>query len=135
VKYADLVNWQVGPEEFAAKSHVLARLCEEAGRDPASLRRTHAPNFQYFDSEREFRLWRQHPDRGMSAAEVDAYVRKRGAFYGTAPAISETIEEYISLGCGGFIVYCNRAPAQVSLEQLASLIPAAGRAGASQLFT
>ncbi len=125
VRYADLVNWQVGPREFEAKSRVLARLCEEAGRDPVSLRRTHAPNFQLFDSEREFRLWRQHPDRGMSANEVDAYIRDRGAFYGTASAIAEMVEEFVALGCAGFMVYCNQSPAPDVLAQLASLRPVA----------
>lgn len=123
VRYADLVNWQVGHEEFGRKSRALAQLCEEAGRDPASLRRTHAPNFQLFDSEREFRLWRQHPDRGMSAAEVDAYIRNRGAFYRTASAAAATTAEFISLGCSGFMVFSNNAPALASLKQLAALAP------------
>jgi hypothetical protein len=62
VAYADLTNWQVGAAEFTCKSRVLADLCEAAGRDPATIRRTHAPNFQLFDSEREFALWRQSED-------------------------------------------------------------------------
>ena len=123
VKYADLVNWQVGVREFAAKGQLLARLCEAAGRDPASLRRTHSPNFQLFESEREYARWRQHPDRGMSASEVEAYVRNRGAFYGTEAAIRETVEEFVDLGCQGFMVYCNSAPSADALRQLASLVP------------
>jgi alkanesulfonate monooxygenase SsuD/methylene tetrahydromethanopterin reductase-like flavin-dependent oxidoreductase (luciferase family) len=121
VKYADLINWQVGPQEFARKSRVLADLCEAAGRDPASLRRTHAPNFQLFDSEREFRLWRQHPDRGVSAQEVDAYIRNRGAFYGAASTVIEKIGEFIELGCKGFMVYFNASPALDMFQQLARL--------------
>ncbi len=121
VAYADLVNWQVGVDEFAAKSQVLAQLCEIAGRDPASLRRTHAPNFQLFDSESEYARWRQHPGRGMSAGQVEAYVRSRGAFYGTSPAIEETIEEFIDLGCQGFMVYCNSAPELETLRRLKPL--------------
>lgn len=121
VKYADLVNWQVGPVEFARKSRLLAELCDAAGRDPASLRRTHAPNFQLFDSEREYARWRQHPDRGMSASDVEAYIRDRGALYGTASAITETIEEFIELGCQGFMVYCNSAPMVDTLQLLKSL--------------
>jgi alkanesulfonate monooxygenase SsuD/methylene tetrahydromethanopterin reductase-like flavin-dependent oxidoreductase (luciferase family) len=35
--HADVVNWQVGISEFARKSHVLARLCEAAGRDRGAL--------------------------------------------------------------------------------------------------
>jgi len=123
VAYADLINWQVGAREFADKSRVLANLCDAAGRDPSSLRRTHAPNFQLFDSDHEFALWRQHKDRGMSAQEVSAYIRNRGAFYGTAPAIDETIGQFIDAGCQGFMVFCNSAPALEALEQLASLGP------------
>jgi alkanesulfonate monooxygenase SsuD/methylene tetrahydromethanopterin reductase-like flavin-dependent oxidoreductase (luciferase family) len=121
VTYADVVNWQVGVEEFTRKSRVLADLCESAGRDPASLRRTHAPNFQLFDSEREFARWRQDEKRGMSSEEVYAYIRNRGALYGTASAIEETIERFIDAGCGGFMVFCNAGPSTDGLKQLAAL--------------
>jgi alkanesulfonate monooxygenase SsuD/methylene tetrahydromethanopterin reductase-like flavin-dependent oxidoreductase (luciferase family) len=124
VAYADAVNWQVGVREFVRKDRVLADLCEAAGRDPGSLRRTHGPNFQLFDSEREFTRWRQDERRGMSEAEVDTYIRGRGALYGTAAAIEETVEEFIDVGCGGFMIFCNSAPALEGLEQLASLRPA-----------
>ncbi|MGI8451420.1 MAG: LLM class flavin-dependent oxidoreductase [Streptosporangiaceae bacterium] len=119
--YADTVNWQVGVEEFVRKSHVLADLCEEAGRAPASLRRTHAPNFQLFDSEREFARWRQDERQGMSSKDVYAYIRHRGALYGTASAIEETIARFLDAGCGGFMVFCNAAPTAHVLEQLAAL--------------
>lgn len=106
----DVTNWQVGITEFIQKSHVLADLCEATGRDPATVRRTHAPNFQLFESESEFRRWRQSEDRGMSAKEVEAYIRDRGAFYGTSEAIQEIIEEFKSAGCRGFMIFCNKAP-------------------------
>jgi alkanesulfonate monooxygenase SsuD/methylene tetrahydromethanopterin reductase-like flavin-dependent oxidoreductase (luciferase family) len=129
VAYADAVNWQLGVEEFARKSRVLANLCESAGRDPASLHRTHAPNFQLFDSEREFRRWRQDEKRGMSAEEVDGYIRNRGALYGTMSAIEETLQSFIDAGCAGFMVFCNEAPAAHCLEQLSAL-PSAMAIGA-----
>ncbi|HUY50591.1 MAG TPA: LLM class flavin-dependent oxidoreductase [Streptosporangiaceae bacterium] len=119
--HADAVNWQVGVDEFACKSRVLADLCESAGRDPASIRRTHAPNFQLFESEREFARWRQDERRGMSAEDVHAYIRSRGALYGTAAAIEETIEQFLDAGCRGFMVFCNSAPSADALEQLAAL--------------
>ncbi len=120
IAYADAVNWQVGVSEFIRKSRVLSNLCESAGRDPGSLRRTHAPNFQLFDSDREFRRWRHDEQRGMSAAEVDAYIRNRGALYGTASAIEVTLEEFVDAGCSGFMIFCNNTPAPDSLDQLAS---------------
>jgi alkanesulfonate monooxygenase SsuD/methylene tetrahydromethanopterin reductase-like flavin-dependent oxidoreductase (luciferase family) len=120
---ADVVNWQVGVREFSHKSRVLTRLCETLGRDPGSLRRTHAPNFQLFESERAFRRWRQDEQRGMSASKVEAYIRDRGALYGTASAIAATLEEFIDAGCGGFMIFCNDSPTLDSLKQLASLRP------------
>lgn len=119
--YADAVNWQIGLEEFIRKSRVLVGLCESAGRDPVSIRRTHAPNFQLFGSEREFARWRQDERRGMSAKDVSAYIRDRGALYGTAAAIEEIIEQFIGAGCGGFMVFSNAAPTAHALEQLADL--------------
>jgi alkanesulfonate monooxygenase SsuD/methylene tetrahydromethanopterin reductase-like flavin-dependent oxidoreductase (luciferase family) len=127
VAYADAVNWQVGVDEFARKSRVLAGLCEAAGRDPVTTRRTHAPNFQLFDSEQEFARWRQDERRGMSAEEVYAYIRNRGALYGTAAAIEETIEQFLAAGCGGFMIFCNSAPSAHALGQLA-MLPAVRRA-------
>lgn len=119
------MNWQVGASELARKSRVLAGLFEAAGRDPGTVRRTHAPNFQLFDSEREFTRWRQDRRRGMNAAEVDSYIRDRGALYGTAVAIEATIEEFVDTGCGGFMDFCNSAPARAILDQLVSLRAAA----------
>lgn len=130
--YADAVNWQVGVDEFMRMSRVMGRLCESAGREPASIRRTHAPNFQPFDSEREFSRWRQDERRGMSSEDVYAYIRSRGALYGTAAAIEETVEEFLDAGCGGFMVFCNSAPASHALEQLADL-PSVRRAIGNRL--
>jgi alkanesulfonate monooxygenase SsuD/methylene tetrahydromethanopterin reductase-like flavin-dependent oxidoreductase (luciferase family) len=121
--YADAVNWQVGARDFARKARRLRELCEAAGRDPGTVRLTHAPNFQLFDSEREFALWRQDERRGMSSEEVYAYIRNRGALYGTASAVEETIGEFTGAGCRGFMVFCNSAPAASGLAQLASLPP------------
>jgi alkanesulfonate monooxygenase SsuD/methylene tetrahydromethanopterin reductase-like flavin-dependent oxidoreductase (luciferase family) len=121
--YADAVNWQVGVRDFVRKGRVLREACEVAVRDPEALRLTHAPNFQLFDSEREFARWRQDERRGMSAEEVYAYIRNRGALYGTTSAIEETIGEFTDAGCRGFVVFCNAAPATSGLEQLMSLPP------------
>lgn len=121
VAFADVISWQAGVQDFIRKSRVLRDACVAAGRDPGTVRLTHAPNFQLFDSEREFARWRQDDRRGMSSEEVCAYIRKRGALYGTASAIQETIEEFTDAGCEGFMVFCNSTPAASGLGQLASL--------------
>ncbi len=59
----------------------------------------------------------------MNAEEVYSYIRNRGALYGTAAAIEETIGAFMDAGCRGFMIFCNSAPALESLEQLASLPP------------
>jgi hypothetical protein len=107
------------------RSRLLAQLAEAIGRDPASLRSTHAPNFQRFDSEGEFRRWGQDEQWGISAAEVEAYIRNRGARYGTASAIEATLEEFIDAGCSGFMIFCNASPVLDSLDQLVSIPPIA----------
>lgn len=122
-RYADAVNWQVGVKDFVRKRQVLHELCEAEERDLDTVRLTHAPNFQLFESEREFARWRQDERRGMSSEEVYAYIRNRGALYGTASAIEETIEEFTAAGCRGFMVFCNSVPSSSGLEQLASLSP------------
>ena len=127
--YADLVNWQVGVTAFARKRRILANLCESAGRDPTTIRLTHAPNFQLFESDREFARWRQDERRGMSAEEVYAYIRNRGALYGTAAAIEEIIEQFLAAGCSGFMIFCNTAPTADALDQLATLPSVRGAVG------
>ena len=128
---ADAVNWQVGVQDFSRKRQMLREACEACGRDPDTVRLTHAPNFQFFDTEREFARWCQDEQRGMSTQEVHAYIRDRGALYGTASSVGETIEAFCDAGCRGFMVFCNSVPDVRGLEQLASL-PAVQRTLACQ---
>jgi hypothetical protein len=57
----------------------------------------------------------------MSTEDVYAYIRNRGALYGTAAAIEATIEEFLAVGCQGFMVFCNAAPSLLELEEITSL--------------
>jgi alkanesulfonate monooxygenase SsuD/methylene tetrahydromethanopterin reductase-like flavin-dependent oxidoreductase (luciferase family) len=118
---ADAVNWQVGVQAFSQKRRLLREACRGSGRDPDTVRLTHASNFQLFGSEREFARWCQDERRGMSAQEMHAYIRDRGALYGTTSAIEETIEAFYDAGCRGFMVFCNRAPDLSDLEQVVSV--------------
>lgn len=54
----------------------------------------------------------------MSASGVHVYVRNCGAFYGTLPAIGETIDEFIDLNRQGFMVYCNSAAMPLLRQRL-----------------
>jgi hypothetical protein len=57
---------------------------------------------------------------------VDAYIRSRGAFYGTVESISETVAEFLEAGCGGFMIFCNDAPSLSALQELKTVRDAAG---------
>ena len=46
-QHADATNWQVGLEGFVRKSGLLARYCEEIGRDFADITRTHGPGLRH----------------------------------------------------------------------------------------
>lgn len=122
--HADLTNWQVGVDDFVNATRALERWCDHVGRDLATIRRTHAPNVCLFDSEGEFRKWRQNEARGMSARDLDEYIRSRGAFYGTRERVVDLIQGFREAGCAGFIMYCNDSPAREQLERLIELKPA-----------
>jgi hypothetical protein len=57
----------------------------------------------------------------MSAKEVDTYIRHRGAFYGTASAITEAIDELTALGYLGYIVCCHISATMDVVSELAQL--------------
>ena len=70
-RHADLTNWQVGLADFVRKSELLARYCDEIGRDPASIIRPHGPDCRIFATERELRAWLDGPDGGHLWGRVD----------------------------------------------------------------
>jgi alkanesulfonate monooxygenase SsuD/methylene tetrahydromethanopterin reductase-like flavin-dependent oxidoreductase (luciferase family) len=122
-QYADLTNWQVGVKTFQAKSATLGKWCSLVGRNYEDIQRTHAANVKIFPSTRQFRHWKQNLPNGMSQADMDIYIRNRGAFYGTEDSIRNMISEYLEAGCRGFMLFCNDAPDQHILQQLAMLRP------------
>jgi alkanesulfonate monooxygenase SsuD/methylene tetrahydromethanopterin reductase-like flavin-dependent oxidoreductase (luciferase family) len=123
-RYADLTNWQVGIEQFCAATKTLESWCARIGRNPADIRRTHAANFQLFESNKEFARWKRG-ERWRHPSDADAYIRARGALYGTDDRIRTTVEEYVDAGCGGFILYANRSPLLQSIDEMASVLPIA----------
>src|SRR6476646_981842 len=70
-KYADATNWQVDLEGFVRKSGLVDRYCEEIGRDPAEVARTHAPDCFIAESEADLRRWLDSPGGGDLWGETD----------------------------------------------------------------
>jgi len=114
-RHADMTNWQVGLESFVHKSALLARYCEEAERDPASIVRTHGPDCLIVDSEAELHAWLDSPDGGHLWGVVphDEYLRDN--FVGTVEQVAEQAQAYVDAGCSEFILWFRDAPSDRSL--------------------
>ena len=123
-RHADMTNWQVGLDAFVRKSDLLARYCEEAGRDPAALTRTHGPDCRIFDSGAEARAWCREPDGGnlWGGEDVDAYLRDN--LVGTPEQVTAKTQAYIDAGCREFILWLRDYPADDTLRRfMAEVVP------------
>jgi F420-dependent oxidoreductase-like protein len=114
-RHADATNWQVGLDRFVHKSGLLARYCEEIGRDPASIVRTHAPDCRIFDTEADLAAWLDSPGGGhlWGAVDPDQYVADN--FVGTVEQVTEKARAFVEAGCAEFILWFRDAPGDESL--------------------
>ncbi|HEX5614374.1 MAG TPA: TIGR03560 family F420-dependent LLM class oxidoreductase [Acidimicrobiia bacterium] len=123
-RHADATNWQVGIDEFRHKSAVLARHCDDVGRDFTQITRTHAPDCRLFDSEADLRRWLDTPDGGhlWGRTPHDEYVRD--SFVGTPERVAEQVQQYVDAGCREFVLWFRDAPSSESLERfIAEVVP------------
>jgi F420-dependent oxidoreductase-like protein len=123
-QHADATNWQVGLDEFVHKSAVLARHCEDVGRDPASIVRTHAPDCRLFDTEADLARWLDSPGGGdlWGRDEPGDYVRDN--FVGTDEQVAEKVQGYLDAGCSEFVLWFRDYPEVESLERfMADVVP------------
>ncbi len=114
-RHADATNWQVGLEAFVRKSGLLARYCEEIGRDPASVVRTHGPDCLVVESEADLRRWLDSPDGGHLWGRVghDEYLADN--LVGTVEQVAEKAAAFVEAGCAEFILWFRDAPGHDSL--------------------
>ncbi len=113
-RHADLTNWQVGIDAFIRKSGLLAQYCEEIGRDPESIVRTHGPDCRIFESEADLQRWLAEPDGGhlWGSAEPDAYVADN--LVGTVEQVTEKAQAFVDAGCREFILWFRDSPSDES---------------------
>lgn len=114
-RHADATNWQVGLDAFVRKSGLLARYCEEIGRDPASVVRTHGPDCLIVESEAELRRWLDSPDGGHLWGRVDHDEYVADNLVGTVEQVTEKAAAFIEAGCAEFILWFRDAPGHDSL--------------------
>ena len=123
-QHADATNWQVGLDEFVHKSAVLARHCEDVGRDPDSVVRTHAPDCLLFDTDADVRRWLDSPGGGDLWGREDPEVYLRDNFVGTDAQVAEKVQAYLDAGCSEFVLWFRDLPAVESLERfMADVVP------------
>jgi F420-dependent oxidoreductase-like protein len=114
-RHADMTNWQVGLDAFERKSALLAGYCDDIGRDPASVVRTHGPDCLIVEDDDELRRWLDGPDGGHLWGGVphDDYVRDN--LVGTVEQVAEKAQAYLDAGCSEFILWFRDAPSDRSL--------------------
>jgi len=116
-QHADATNWQVGLDEFVHKSEVLARHCEDVGRDPASIVRTHGPDCILFDTEAELQRWLDSPGGGHLWGGVDPAAYVRDNFVGTDEQVAEKVQGFLDAGCSEFVLWFRDYPDVESMER------------------
>jgi F420-dependent oxidoreductase-like protein len=115
-RHADKSNWQVGLEGFRHKSALLRRYCEEIGRDPDAIVRTHAPDCRIFDTEADLRAWLDSPGGGQLWGRTPHEEYVRDSFVGTVEQVVEKVQGYVDAGCREFVPWFRDFPSTASLE-------------------
>jgi F420-dependent oxidoreductase-like protein len=123
-QHADATNWQVGLDEFVHKSTVLARHCEDLGRDPTSIVRTHAPDCLLFDTEADLARWLDSPGGGDLWGGTDHATYVRDNLVGTDEQVAEKVQGFLDAGCSEFVLWFRDYPEVESLERfVADVVP------------
>ena len=116
-RHADATNWQVGLDAFVRKSTLLERYCDEAGRDFASITRTHGPDCRIFDTDAECRAWCESPGGGglWGGTPTDEYLADN--LVGTVEQVTEKTQAFVDAGCAEFILWLRDSPGDETLRR------------------
>lgn len=113
--YADYSNFGGQPTEWARKREILKGHCAVVGRDEETIGKTWSPEVFIRRTEAEvvaagsLNLWGE-PFESWRA----------GNLVGTPEQVSEKIQQYIDLGCTGFIPWASDYPSTETLELFAT---------------
>lgn len=114
-RHADMTNWQVGLNSFIHKSSLLDGYCEDIGRDPESIIRTHGPDCLIVNSQAELDQWLETKDGGHLWGATDHEEYLRDNFVGTVEQVAEKAQAFIDAGCSEFILWFRDAPSYDSM--------------------
>jgi F420-dependent oxidoreductase-like protein len=104
-QHADCSNFGGRPEEWARRRDALVEHCRVVGRDPGSIRMTWSPELVIRDREDDLRR-----DDEWRASNL----------VGTVDQVCAKVEQYMSLGCRGFIPWCPDYPDTESVQRFAT---------------
>ncbi|HNJ97565.1 MAG TPA: TIGR03560 family F420-dependent LLM class oxidoreductase [Ilumatobacteraceae bacterium] len=116
-RYADCANFGGKPHEWARKREILQQHCREVGRDEATIRKTWSPEVHVRETEKEIV---DGGSRSFWGEPMDSW--RDGNLVGTPEQICERIQQYIDMGCTGFIPWCSDYPDTESLELFATKV-------------
>lgn len=136
VRHADGWNlsWKTTPPAYSERVAELERICEEEGRDPASIHRSMGFYTLVGEDERDlverFRaMQRWTPNGALDGDMLEDWARD--TLTGTPQQVLETVETYAALGVEEMVICPSSLPFAItqmdSLELFATeIIPAAG---------
>jgi probable F420-dependent oxidoreductase len=121
--------WAWAPDDYRERLDVLARACEDAGRDPSSVRRTLGLYALAGENERDLAARYEHmqaeaPGGMLDGVSLDEY--RVGRLVGTPGQLAEQVAEWKALGVVELIVSAGPLPFSISagddLELLAGAL-------------
>ena len=116
-RLADCANFGGNPEEFAHKCEVLQGHCRDVGRDYDEIRKTWSPELFIRETEAEVEaagtqsLWKEPFDSWQA-----------GNLVGTPEQVAERVQQYVDLGCTGFVPWCADYPDDTTLRLFAEQV-------------
>ncbi len=114
-RHGDCSNFGGRPDEWAHKRDVLRAHCAEIGRDPDTIRMTWSPELCIRDTEAE-----QRAVCAASPFDLDFDTWRAGNLVGTVEQVAARAQEYVALGCGGFVPWCTDYPSTESMQRFAA---------------
>ena len=116
-RYADYSNFGGTPLEYAHKIEVLKGHCLAVGRDESEIQKTWSPDVFIRRTDKELKA------EGSRSLRGDSFENWQSAnLVGTVEQVSEKVQNYIDLGCSGFIPWCADFPSTETVELFAEVM-------------
>jgi F420-dependent oxidoreductase-like protein len=112
-RHATHSNFGGKPHEWSHKRDVLRQHCADIGRDPDEITMTWSPEVFIRETEAEVQA---AGSRSFWGEPVDSWTA--GNLVGTPEQVVEKVQEYLALGCQGFVPWCSDYPDTETLRLL-----------------